>query len=120
MDKGDIMKFNNIHDTWMYLTQTEVFWCKEMGELSLVGCNCFDLSLNINVVKVNPINNEIDDNELLNTKTQVWLEAGEPYECEHTGEIIYHSHNINYDSGGDTFEEALIEMANLVYKHNEI
>lgn len=65
--------------------------------------------LYIAVVKVNPDTNEIDDDKTKNTKVQVWLEHGlyeEKYNCC--------THDINLDCGGDTFEEAIIELARLV------
>ena len=64
------------------------------------------------VVKVNPITDEIDDDHSKNTKVQVWLEHG-PYE-EIWGSC---THDIDLDCGGDTFEEAIIKLATLVKKH---
>ncbi len=87
--------------------------------------NVFHKSLDIDVVKVNSENSTIEDDDLLNTKTQVWLEAGEPYSGDESGipgvdpeEVFFNSHNIDYDCGGDTFEDAIIKMANLVYEKN--
>jgi hypothetical protein len=113
------MKFTDFFEAWWYLNETPVFWHEDLGEM-IGDVNVFCQSLCIEVVKVNPETLEIDDNESLNTKVQVWLEAGEPYKDEdRVDKIMYNSHNIDYDSGGDTFEEAIIEMANLVYKHNK-
>lgn len=63
--------------------------------------------LEVNVVRVNPTNLEIDDDDNLNTKTRVWLEFG----FDEQGESC---HDWDYDCGGDTFEEAIINLANLV------
>lgn len=119
----DQKKFTDFYDAWWYLITTAVFWHEEMilyGNREEFGLtNHFEQSLDINVVKVNPKNNKIDDDESKNTKVRIWLECGEPYKCENTGEIMFNSHNYNYDCGGDTFEEAIIEMANLVWKKNE-
>lgn len=71
--------------------------------------NKFDECLTIEVVKINPKTKEIDDNENLNTKTEVWLECG-PY---NENEAM---HDINLDCGADTFEQAIINLANLVLK----
>lgn len=65
--------------------------------------------LNIEVVKVNPTTNEIDNKDSLNTKTQVWLEFGSWSDKENCP-----CHDTNLDCGGDTFEEAIIKLANLV------
>jgi hypothetical protein len=118
------MKFNNFYDAWKYLNGTEVFWHKDFykGKFSQeeIGGNFFCNCLFIDVVKVNPINNIISPIKSLNTKTQVWLEAGEPYIDKNVSpDVQFNCHNHDYDSGEDTFEEAIIEMANLVYKQNK-
>ena len=64
------------------------------------------------VVKVNPVTNTIDDESSKNTKVQIWLEHG-PYEHYHNDT----THDIDLDCGGDTFEEAIIKMAELVKKY---
>ena len=69
----------------------------------------FDKCLCIDVVKVNPETNRIDDNEEFNTKTQVWFECGS-YNDD------YATHDTDLDCGGDSYEEAIIELANLVHK----
>lgn len=71
--------------------------------------DCFNDDLWVKVVKVNPGTNAIDDNHFKNTKIQVWLEHGkyeEEYGCC--------NHDLDLDCGGDTFEEAIIELARLV------
>ena len=53
---------------------------------------------------------KIEDNKVLNTKVQVWLECG-PFV---DGAI---THDIDLDCGDDTFEIAIVELAELVRKH---
>ena len=67
--------------------------------------------LDIMVVKVNPATNEWDKNTVLNTKTCIWLEHG-PYIGEN--DCCEWSHDLDFDCGGDTFEEAIIRLAELV------
>jgi len=62
------------------------------------------------VVKVNPATQRIDDDQTLNTKVQVWLENG-PYRDDEGYD--QHCHDIRLDCGGDTFEEAICNMAKL-------
>lgn len=69
----------------------------------------FSCDLVVDVVKVNPDTNAIDDDETKNTKVQVWLEHG-PY----IHKFNMCSHDIELDCGGDTFEEAIVELAALV------
>lgn len=101
-------QFNDFYDAWWYLNETPIFM--------LSGNSFFTQSLSIEVKKVNPLTKKITRFDLLNIKTEVWLEAGEPIEEENGYVATYH--NVNYDCGGDTFEEAIINMANLIYKYN--
>lgn len=64
------------------------------------------------IVKVNPETNTIDDDSTKNTKVQVWLEHG-PYDKE-WGDC---THDLYLDCGADTFEEAIIKLAELVKKY---
>jgi hypothetical protein len=90
----------------------------------------FDLALDIDVVKVNPETGQIDDDPAKNTLPQVWLECG-PWEAdlykdedpelrEETYKEIPEdkrggfTHDTNLDCGGDTFEDAIIALAELV------
>ena len=67
------------------------------------------------VVKVNPTTNTIDADQTKNTKVQVWLEHG-PYEHYHNDT----THDIYLDCGGDTFEDAIISLAERVkYYYND-
>jgi hypothetical protein len=81
--------------------------------------NKFLDNLNIMVVKVNPETNEIDDNDEKNIKVQIWLESGPiiieriGHGCGYSNKIEY-CHDINLDCGADTFEEAIIKLAELV------
>ena len=71
--------------------------------------NRFSNDLWFEIVKVNPETNAIDDDPHKNTKVQIWLEHG-PYDAE-WGAC---THDIDLDCGGDTFEEAIINLAKLV------
>ena len=87
----------NFYEAYKYLIYADIFDGKFLEGLDLM------------VVKVNPETNEIDDNSALNTKTAVWIEHG-PYDT--AGGYWYH--DIDLDCGGDTFEEAIIKLAELV------
>lgn len=84
-----------MYEAWNYLDNHKIF------DGHFVSC------LDIFVVKVNPKTDEIDDDENLNTKTEIWLECGaynKNYMC----------HDVDLDCGGNTFEEAIIKLAKLV------
>lgn len=91
------------YDAWIFLNEHKMF------------NNLFENGLYTCVVKVNPETNEIDDDCSKNTKVQVWLEHG-PWERQLNG-FPEHTHDWDLDCGGDTFEEAIINLANLVKKY---
>lgn len=69
------------------------------------------------MVKVNPETGEIDEDPSKNTKVQFWLETG-PYDSSiaETAPRIFSrfTHDPDLDSAGDTFEDAIIELAERV------
>jgi len=95
------IKFKDFFEAWNFLEDHRIF--KDKNEISSFIRRCLD----IEVVKVDPISDSIDDDESKNTATRVWLECGEYNEN-------YYNHDIGLDCGGRTFEEAIIELANLV------
>lgn len=86
------------YDAWEFLLEHKMF----QGHFR-------DL-LYIIVVQVNPTTNEVDDDQTKNTKTQVWLEVG-PWSEQ------YFTHDWDLDCGGDTFEEAICKLADLVKQY---
>jgi len=90
----------NFYDAWWFLFNHKMFKDR-------CGESCFEFCTDMMVVKVNPSSRVVEDRQSLNTHTQVWLE---------TGELIGRelSHDIDLDCGGDTYEEAIIELARLV------
>ena len=92
----------NFYDSYMYLFHHDMFKDKrEYGH--------FESCVDIYVAKVNPLTNEKEfgDCAYLNTKVEIWLETGEYSEKGM-------NHDIDLDCGGDTYEEAIIELARLV------
>lgn len=97
--------FNDFYESWEFLNNHKIY-------NGSYGINCFqNRCLDIDVVKVNPISNAIENDRSLNTKIQVWLESG-----EYSDEYKQGCHDIDLDCGADTFEEAIIKLANLVYE----
>lgn len=94
-------RFDNFYEAWWFLLEHEMFK------------DNFQKCLDIDVVMVNPETKSIDDNERLNTETRIWLECGEYNEK-------YLTHDLDLDCGGETFEIAIIKLANLVDKYYDI
>jgi hypothetical protein len=121
-------RFKDFYEAWWWLNTSEIFWHKDFETFLKDGSsldrdeegnleyNKFKESLCVEVQKVNPKTCKIDDTAELNTKIEIWLECGEPY--EKNGKFHSWYHNWQYDCGGDTFEEAIINLANIVYEHN--
>ena len=116
------MKFNNYEDAYDFLSRHPInSQDNKSYPLNHVN-NHFKDCLDVERVKVNPNkmdsegNCYIDDNEELNTKDEVWLEYGGWCYCEEFGRCLP-SHDIDLDCGGDTYEEAIINLANLVYEN---
>lgn len=107
-------KFKDFYEAWWYLNETPVFMHEKYKDLEF---SYFTNSLSIEVQKVNPITRRIQACDFLNTRVEVWLECGEPY-MDEDGVVRSNSHNHNYDTGGKTFEEAIINLANIVHEHN--
>lgn len=73
-----------------------------------------DEALRVELIKVNPDTDETDDDDYKNTKTQVWLDYGFDYYDEYNREI---KPDYRLECFGDTFEEAIINLAKLVQKY---
>lgn len=107
--------FVDFYAAWRFLEDHKIFELEE--------CSVFFRCLSIEVVKVNPNTKKIDDDEPKNTVTRVRLECGPwCHSDELTGEAREDwpdgiaSHDIELDCGAPTFEQAVIELANLVLK----
>lgn len=94
----------------------------------------FQRCLDIDVAKVDPVTRRIEGDIARNVHTEVWLECGRPYDrnapecveerrCWNDGgsdaplseaDRFGASHDIDLDCGGDTFEQAIVVLANLV------
>lgn len=96
-------KIEEFYTAWMFLSDHKMFH------------NLFECGLYTAVVKVNPETNAVDDDRAKNTKVQVWLEHG-PYEAQ-PDNFPQHTHDWDLDCGGDTFEDAIIRLAELVKEH---
>lgn len=69
--------------------------------------------LDIDVAKVNPETMCVDADPKKNTHTRVWLECGIPDDDDDVNMIF---HDIELDCGGDTFEFAIIQLAEKVQR----
>ena len=109
---------DNFYDAYHFLHDHPHFFYKgKMWDHNEPG---FEDNLTIMVVKVNPENNRIEDDDSLNTKTMVWLECGGYSDItSHEMEIAdsksllsgWRTHDWDLDCGADTFEDAIMALA---------
>lgn len=90
----------NFYESWIFLSNHEIF--NDSFEYDRLW---------IHPTKVNPETNEIDNDQSKNTKLQIWLEC-----FPDISNIGGRYHDIDLDCGGDTFEDAIVELAKLVMK----
>lgn len=75
--------------------------------------NVAELSIELTPNMVNPVNNTIEDDNTLNTKLVWWIEViGSSYDADEYG--CHHSHLWELDCGGDSAEEAIDALYELV------
>lgn len=100
--------FDNFYGAWWFLNDHPMF--QDEYESSQ-----FQECLDVFVAKVNPKTCSVDDDKNLNTKVEVWLEIGQY-------DKTCRWHDVNLDCGGNTYEDAIINMANNVmeqYRNNK-
>jgi|2_EtaG_2_1085320.scaffolds.fasta_scaffold32620_2 hypothetical protein len=96
------------------------------GELAMQGRfydSAFPQNLDIYLAKVNPTTDMIDDDESKNTKLEIWFEVLTYTEQNPNHPEWYDKfqgascHDWQLDTGGRTFEEAIIKLALKVRKY---
>lgn len=98
-----LSKSEQFYDAWWWLEENHEWVCKNL---------CID------VMKVDPETCAVMRDKKRNTKIDIWLETGpdDKMEIEGREPFTIPTHDINLDCGGDTFEEAVVELAKLVKK----
>jgi hypothetical protein len=121
---------NDFYNAWHYLDNHPAFWRFQGADKRLAPTELIHErrlrherrlteSVDIDVVKVNPNSQRHEDDNALNTQTQVWVEMGkwswpeEITDSPNTWERHYHDPDL--DCGADTIEEAIITAA--IYLH---
>ena len=109
------MRFSDFYEAFNFLRNHKLCECEiDQGNRRKSVVNYFDRCLSISVVKINPETDEIDANMSNNTKTEVWLEFGRAFIDHSITDDVMFEHDYRLDCEGDTFEEAIIKLANLV------
>ena len=121
---------DDFHNAWHYLDGHPIYWkfdqSADVAEWPpnhlhrLHHDRGISRCVDIIVVRVNPKNKTIEDDESKNTATRVWYETGQmdllprDYEFDHGGQHQWHDWKI--DGGAPTMEKAIIKLARRVWK----
>lgn len=118
---------DDFYNSWQYLDNHPMYWtfkqgpwgdderapnhyCRLTREKGIVRC------VDIDVVRVNPDNETIEDDEALNTATRVWYETGHHDLLPREDGCSSQWHDWKMDGGAETMEAAIIELAYKVWK----
>ena len=86
------------------------YWIMDHPLNRVSEINFFQNEIDIQPQLVNPMTNEVDRDDSLNTKVEFWVEFSYfDVECE------ANAHDIEFDCGGDSYEEAVEALFQLVY-----
>lgn len=106
-ERAKLCPIREFRPAWWWLKQHPIFFDHLHSR--------FNECLSIEVVDLNPLTDEVAEDEALNTRAAVWLEIG-PYDQGPgpfgSGQF---THDTDLDCGADSFEEALVRMASLVW-----
>ena len=110
------------YEAYWWLFEHPTFEYKGMSTLET---SCFPDCLDITTQKVDPKTRTIEDDKSRNTHVEIWIEVC-TYETQEEAGVSDDEmlsgwdwtgvpcHDYKLDCGGDTFEEAIIELARLV------
>ena len=113
--------FSKLAEAWWWLCENPIFESDD-------HLHSFADRLYIHVAEVNPQSRRIEDDPALNTQTEIWLECGPWYreaemradypEPQESWQVIpggSSSHDTDLDCGAPSFEQTIVELANLVW-----
>lgn len=116
-------EFTDFYDAWYFISTHPANSLDRIRRLPRDSKSHFRWTFDFTVEKVNPrhvtsygsfIKEYDKDKRHLNTKTEVWLEYGEVRESQETKDGYEYCHDLELNCSGNTFEEAVIRLANLM------
>lgn len=90
------------------------YWIKDHP--AFINSSLKQVELDIDPHMVCPTTNRIEEFHRLNTKHQLWVEVMVPHYDEDE-KVWTHTHDWNLDTGGDTWEEMIEKLFDLVVEH---
>jgi hypothetical protein len=104
-------------NSWHWLNEHPVFYAfgDQFHERALDHSHGVQDGLEFMVVMVNPATDRISDNEAENTRLEVWVEVF-PTSLSMPHGSKYRLHAYECDTGGATYEEAVVKMAQNIYE----
>jgi len=118
---------NDFVSAWVWLVEHPAMqyrgrFCKPNASIPDLH-TAFPANLDIDLAIVNHLTNAIDDDKLKNTKPRIWIEVTTFTDKDHSNPDWYvegqgaSRHDYWLDCAGDTFENAIVELANNVWVH---
>lgn len=107
----------DFYEAYRYLEDHKYFRHEDFYKKHGFELTMFSTNTRVFVVKVDPDTYCIEEDESRNTKTVIWLETGRTInEDIGDGDGVQEmtEHDWRLDCGGDTYEEAIIKLANLI------
>ena len=101
--------FKDFFEAWWFLKHHKIFFSHIKSHKRIIAVSRFQECLDISAHYVDPDTRQVEDDNSRNTQLEIWLECG-PWSHEHgtpTGDY-------DLDCGADTFEAAIIALAELV------
>lgn len=110
--------FKDFYTAWWWLVDHPYY--EDLEHIEFCGIirvepseeSVFTRTLDIHVTRVDPVTGTVEDDPKRNTHKVIWLESGAWVKDEVFGWMA--SHDCDLDCGGDTYEEAILALAELV------
>jgi len=102
----------DFYDVWHWLEEHPYY--QYMHKPTGISDSYFQNAISfIDVVKLNPKDETINDDDKLNTATRIWLEPASDFDPNWN---CCSTHDWFLDTGGKTFDEAIINLGKLVFE----
>ncbi len=105
------MRFKTVYEALMFLQNCVYFAVPIYFQDEITYVNKFAECTDIIPVKVNPETEEIEDDDLLNTKEYVFIDCG----C-YILDMKKFSHDYRFDVGADSVDMALVMLATMIHR----
>lgn len=111
---------NDTITTQRWINACDAYWWV-YNHPKMLWKECSPPNIDITPHMVCPETNRIEDDPTLNTKMQFWVECGAYVDCDMYGDgviTVIPSHDWELDCGGWTWDEAVLNLAQLILERH--